>query len=111
MISGVVCNRVSVNMNNGDYEVLVSTSTASSLDEKISNYKKAIDIYPMRTDAYFKMICNDFDKNIENALISPECNLKYAVNEYIEHLPHYDQLNCSDFINYSGFQKLAYLFL
>lgn len=56
-------------------------------------------------------ICNDFDKNIENALISPECNLKYAVNEYIEHLPHYDQLNCSDFINYSGFQKLAYLFL
>lgn len=43
-------------MNNGDYEVLVSTSTASSLDEKISNYKKAIDIYPMRTDAYFKMI-------------------------------------------------------
>lgn len=56
VISGVVCNRVSVNMNNGDYEVLVSTSTASSLDEKISNYKKAIDIYPMRTDAYFKMI-------------------------------------------------------
>lgn len=56
-------------------------------------------------------ICNDFDKNNENALISPECNLKYAVNEYIEHLPHYDQLNCSDFINYSGFQKLAYLFL
>lgn len=60
-----------------------------------------------------KYLCiyNDFDKNIENALISPECNLKYAVNEYIEHLPHYDQLNCSDFINYSGFQKLAYLFL
>lgn len=56
-------------------------------------------------------ICNDFDNNIENALISPECNLKYAVNEYIEHLPHYDQLNGSDFINYSGFQKLAYLFL
>lgn len=59
----------------------------------------------------YSCICNDFDKNIENALISPECNLKYAVNEYIEHLPHYDQLNCSDFINYSGFQKLAYLFL
>lgn len=56
-------------------------------------------------------ICNDFDKSIENALISPEYILKYAVNEYIEHLPHYDQLKCSDFINYASFQKLAYLFL
>ena len=32
VISGVVCNRVSVNMNNGDYEVLVSTSTAYVYD-------------------------------------------------------------------------------
>ncbi|MEE1057346.1 MAG: AAA family ATPase [Acutalibacteraceae bacterium] len=56
-------------------------------------------------------VCNDFDKNIDNALISPECILKYAVNEYIEHMPHYDKLNCTDFINYSGFQKLAYLFM
>lgn len=55
-ISGFVCNAVATNMNNSDYEMLVSTSTASSLREKINNYKSAIEIYPARTDAYVKMI-------------------------------------------------------
>lgn len=55
-ISGFVCSLVSTDMNNSDYETLVSTSTASSLTEKISNYKSAIEIYPARTDAYIKMI-------------------------------------------------------
>lgn len=56
MISGFVCNTVSTSMNNSDYETLVSTSTASSLSDKLSNYKSAIEIYPERTDAYIKMI-------------------------------------------------------
>ena len=55
-ISGIVCNAVSTNMNNSDYETLISTSTASSLVEKINNYKSAIELYPARTDAYIKMI-------------------------------------------------------
>lgn len=38
VISGVVCNIVSTRMNNSDYETLISTSTASSLDDKINNY-------------------------------------------------------------------------
>lgn len=59
----------------------------------------------------YSCVCNDFDKNIENALISPEITLKYTVNEYIEHLAHYDQMICTDFINCSEFQKLIYLFL
>ena len=37
-------------------ETLISTSTASSLDDKINNYKIAVEIYPGRTDAYVKMI-------------------------------------------------------
>lgn len=56
VISGVVCNIVSTRMNNSDYETLISTSTASSLDDKINNYKNAVEIYPGRTDAYVKMI-------------------------------------------------------
>ena len=56
VISGVVCNIVSTRMNNSDYETLISTSTASSLDDKINNYKNAVEIYPDRTDAYVKMI-------------------------------------------------------
>lgn len=56
-------------------------------------------------------ICNDFDKTKENALISPEYTLKYTVSEYVEHLPNYDQLKSSDFMDYIGFRKLSYLFL
>lgn len=56
VISGVVCNIVSTRMNNSDYETLISTSTASSLDDKINNYKNAVEIYPGRTEAYVKMI-------------------------------------------------------
>lgn len=56
LVSGIVCNKVSVNMNNNNYDVLVSTSTASSLEDKIENYKKAIEIYPGRTDAYLRML-------------------------------------------------------
>ena len=56
VISGVVCNIVSTRMNNSDYETLISTSTASSLDDKINNYKNAVEIYPGRADAYVKMI-------------------------------------------------------
>ncbi len=54
--AGFVCNQVSVSMNNNDYDVFVSTSTASSLEEKVSKYKSAIEIYPERTDAYIKII-------------------------------------------------------
>lgn len=56
LISGIVCSRASVSMNNSNYDVLVSTSTASSLEDKIENYKRAVDIYPDRTEAYIKMI-------------------------------------------------------
>lgn len=56
LISGYVCNKVSINLNDSNYDVLISTSTASSLEDKISNYKKAIEIYPARTEAYLKMI-------------------------------------------------------
>ncbi len=56
LLSGVICDKVAVNMNNGDYDVLVATSAASSLEDKIANYKEAIEIYPERTDAYLKML-------------------------------------------------------
>lgn len=59
----------------------------------------------------YSYICNDFDAETENSLISPECSLKYSINEYIEHIPHYDQLKCADFANCTSFQKIIYLFI
>lgn len=56
LLSGLVCAKVSANINNNSYDVLLSTSTASSLEEKVGKYKEAISIYPERTDGYIKML-------------------------------------------------------
>ena len=55
-MSGFVCGKVSANMNNNSYDVLLSTSTASSLEDKVGSYKEAISIYPEKTDGYIKML-------------------------------------------------------
>ncbi|MCI8893066.1 MAG: serine/threonine protein kinase [Lachnospiraceae bacterium] len=55
-ISGFICRQISKNMYQNSYEALVSTSTASSLEDKIASYKKAIRIYPERTEAYLRML-------------------------------------------------------
>lgn len=56
LASGVICGNVSTNISNNDYDTLVSTSTASSLEDKTANYKEAISIYPTKVDAYLKMM-------------------------------------------------------
>lgn len=56
LISGFSCTVVAKNMNENNYDILISTSTASSLDKKIENYKKAIELYPYDPEAYLKMI-------------------------------------------------------
>jgi Serine/threonine protein kinase len=56
LTSGVVCNKVSTNINNNNYEVLISPPTATALEEKTNSYKQAIDIYPERTEAYLRIL-------------------------------------------------------
>ena len=54
-------------------------------------------------------VCNDFNKEEDNALISPKLSLKFTVNDYIDHIAHYDQMKCSDLASDSGIQKTAFL--
>ena len=56
LISGLVCKITSVHLNKNDYEVLISSSSATSLDEKVKRCKEAIQIYPSRPEAYEKML-------------------------------------------------------
>lgn len=51
-IGGIVTNRIAANMNLNNYDVLIATSTATSLENKIANYKSAIEIFPERTEPY-----------------------------------------------------------
>lgn len=56
LFSGIVCGKMSEYINNSDYDVLISTSTASSLEDKAASYKRAIEIYPERTSAYLYLL-------------------------------------------------------
>lgn len=56
LLSGIVCGKMSEYINNSDYDVLISTSTASSLEDKTASYKRAIEIYPERTSAYLYLL-------------------------------------------------------
>lgn len=59
----------------------------------------------------YVFICNDFDKEDDNALISPNVSLKFAVSDYIEHFPHYANMKPDDLSKESGVQKVAFLII
>lgn len=60
------------------------------------------------SDKYI-FVCNDFDEDIQNYLISPDILKKFNVAEYVEHFCHYDQLKASDLANKNDMEKIAYL--
>lgn len=62
----------------------------------------------INNEKYF-FICNDFNKEKYNALISPKMALKFSVNEYIEHIEHYDNLSFDGFSISAGVQRTAFL--
>jgi cellulose biosynthesis protein BcsQ len=54
-------------------------------------------------------ICNDFDKEEENALMGPD--IRFTINDYIRHFEFYDQMKCEDFSKDSGVQRMSFLVL
>lgn len=60
------------------------------------------------TEKYI-FVCNDFNEENENFLISPNLANKFTVDDYIRHLPHYDQLKATDLADNNELQKIAFL--
>ncbi len=56
-------------------------------------------------------ICSDFDKENDNALISPKLSMKFSISDYVEHFRHYESMMPEDFSKESSMQKAAYLIL
>lgn len=56
-------------------------------------------------------ICNKFEKEEDNALISPKVKVKFSVSEYIEHFNHYTNMKPEDLSKESSIQKAAMLVL
>ncbi len=59
----------------------------------------------------YLFVCNDFDKEKNNALISPDIVLKFNVGNYVEHIRDYDTKKVTDYVNEPGIQKSTFLVL
>ncbi len=56
-------------------------------------------------------ICNDFEKEESNALISPNVSLKFTISDYIEHFRHYEEMKPVDLAKESSIQRTAFLII
>jgi len=63
------------------------------------------------SDEKYIFVCNDFDKEQDNAIISPNITMRFSVSDYIEHMEHYDQIRSEDLVNNSGIQKITFLIM
>lgn len=94
-------------LNIADKVVIVVKQTLASVlatNILVSNINGA------SADKYI-FICNDFDKENENALISPNIALKFTVSEYIEHFVHYESMKPDALSKESSIQKTAFLIM
>lgn len=90
-----------------DKVVIVTKQNASSV---YATNMLVANINGAGTDKYV-FICNDFSKEADNALISPTYTPKFAVSEYIEHIPHYDNLKVEELASSNGIKKASFLVL
>lgn len=59
----------------------------------------------------YSYVCNKFNKDEFNALISPEVSLKFTVDEYVEHFTCYEQMGPKDFAADAGVQRVTFLMM
>lgn len=60
-------------------------------------------------DEKYIFLCNNFNKEEDNSLISTRVSAKFVVNEYVGHMMHYDDKDPEDFAKEDGIQKIAFL--
>ena len=56
-------------------------------------------------------VCNKFKKDLFNALILPEINLKFSVNEYINHIDDAGRDAVKNLVNSNEIRKVSFLIL
>lgn len=60
------------------------------------------------TEKYI-FICNNFDKDEENVLVSPHIPLKFTIDHYVDHFRYCENMNPDDLSQESNIQKIAFL--
>ena len=62
------------------------------------------------TDKYI-FVCNNFDKDKDNALISPSVSLDFSVSDYIDHFVNYENVKPDDLSKENSVQRTAFLII
>ena len=113
----------------GDYDYII-VDTDSSFDEEkasilgyadkviivVKQNKSAVystnilcsNIDGVNSDKYL-FVCNDFQKELDNTLISPEMKIKFNVNEYIDHIIGIDGMKCAELAEQISIKRVRYL--
>lgn len=68
----------------------------------------AANINDISSDKYI-FVCNNFHKDMDNAMIHPDLDIRFTINEYIDHIPHISQLRCDEFAKINSIQKMSML--
>lgn len=93
--------------NIADKVVIVTEQTAASV---YATNLLVANLNGVTSEKYI-FVCNNFDKEKDNALISPNRSMKFTVNDYIESYREYDGMRCQDLAKDSGMQKTAFLII
>ncbi len=59
----------------------------------------------------YLVICNNFDKERDNALIASNVSLKFSVDDYVEHFDHYDQMCANDLAAEKSMQRISFVII
>ena len=94
-------------INLADKVVVVTKQTLSSV---LATNILASNINGANTGKYL-FVCNNFNKDKDNALISPDISLKFSVSEYIEHLSNCENLSPDDLSREESIQRTAFLII
>ena len=93
--------------NIADKVVIVTEQTAASV---YATNLLVANLNGVTSEKYI-FVCNNFDKEKDNALISHNRSMKFTVNDYIESYREYDGMRCQDLAKDSGMQKTAFLII
>ena len=94
-------------INLADKVIIIAQQTLSSVlatNILVSNINGA------NSDKYV-FICNDFDKDEDNALISPSVSLKFSISDYIDHFANYENMKPDDLSKENSIQRTAFLII
>ena len=94
-------------LNIADKVVVLTQQTLSSV---LATNILVYNINGANSDKYI-FICNDFDKDKDNALISSAVSLKFSISDYIDHFANYENMKPDDLSKENSIQRTAFLII